>query len=150
MTRRHDALLPLTHDHHHALVQARALVQAGSGSDEERAQTTTAFLDFYEEHTLLHFHEEEEVLFPLLLEVVGEAPAELIQVLVEHVRIHGMVHGLRAAASAATPEGAHMAELGETLRRHVRLEENRLFPMIEETVPDEDLRALRFAPRDRG
>lgn len=115
-----------------------------------RRSTTDAFLSFYEEHTLLHFHEEEEVLFPLLLSALDDPPPELVQVLVEHVRIHGMVHGLRSAAAHDVPEGAHLAELGETLRQHVRLEENRLFPLIEETVADEDLRALRFAPRDRG
>jgi hypothetical protein len=34
MTRRHDSLVPLSHDHHHALAQARRLERAASMDDE--------------------------------------------------------------------------------------------------------------------
>ena len=150
MTRRHDALLPLTHDHHHALVQARALVGAATDDEEERTRVARAFVRFYEEDTLLHFHEEEEVLFPRLLEHVGEPPEELIRVLVEHVRIHGSVTRLRSSLESGAPNGEQLKELGETLRAHVRLEENTLFPLIERSVPDGSLSDIAFAARDRG
>jgi Hemerythrin HHE cation binding domain len=89
-------------------------------------------------------------LFPVLLDHVVEPPEELTQVLLEHVRIHGMVARLRAAVAAGAPDGYVLRELGETLRAHVRLEENKLFPLIESAVPQADLGALSLAPRDRG
>jgi iron-sulfur cluster repair protein YtfE (RIC family) len=149
MTRRHDALIPLTHDHHHALAQARTLMTAADADAGTRAQVAESFLNFYEEDTLLHFHEEEEVLFPRLVEAVDEVPSELTQVLVEHVRIHGMVARLREATAAGEPEGDQLRHLGETLRSHVRFEENKLFPLIEDAVKETDLNALTFSERRR-
>lgn len=150
MTRRSDALIPLTHDHHHALAQASVLIAASEEDSATRSGAAESFLRFYEEDTLLHFHEEEEVLFPKLLEHVQEAPPELIQVLVEHVRIHGMVARLRDRRGVGAPEGEQLRRLGETLRAHVRFEESRLFPLIERAVPEESLNEVSFARRHRG
>jgi hemerythrin-like domain-containing protein len=151
MPKRDPALIPLTHDHHHALVQARRLIE--SADDAEPAtllEDARAFLRFYEDDTLLHFHEEEEVLFPRLLEAAGEAPPELIQVLVEHVKVHGLVRGLRASLEDGDPDPELMKVIGETLRAHVRFEESVLFPLIEATVPPDTLTAVSFAERQRG
>ncbi len=41
-----------------------------------------------------------------------------------------------------------MRELGQLLESHVRLEERQLFPLIQETVPDEALGALDLTPRE--
>jgi hemerythrin-like domain-containing protein len=150
MTKRSQALIPLTHDHHHALVQARALIAASDADPDTRTRVAKSFMSFYEKDTLLHFHEEEEILFPRLLEHVGEAPEVLSRVLVEHVRIHGMVAQLKDALTSAAPSGEQLKELGETLRAHVRLEENDLFPLIERAVPEADLGAVAFAERSRN
>jgi hemerythrin-like domain-containing protein len=149
MTRRHDALIPLTHDHHHALAQARALIAASEAEDAARVGAARAFLDFYRKDTLLHFHEEEEVLFPRLLECVDEGPQEMILVLLEHVRIHGMVAHLRAAVEQGTVDSDQLKELGEQLRSHIRLEENELFPLIEKSVPQRILSGINLAERNR-
>jgi hypothetical protein len=37
---------------------------------------------------------------------------------------------------------------GELLDAHIRLEERQLFPLIEELVPDDELRRLGLADRD--
>lgn len=126
------------------------MIAAAGAEPAERMRVAGAFLSFYEQDTLLHFHEEEEVLFPALIEHVDEVPAELTQVLVEHVRIHGLVGRLRHASEAGAPDGALLGELGETLRSHVRLEENELFPLIERVVPASDLGRVTFAPRQRS
>jgi iron-sulfur cluster repair protein YtfE (RIC family) len=150
MAKRHHALVPLTHDHHHALAHARKLLAAaGSDTDARRAQTET-FLAFYDDDVLLHFHEEEEVLFPHLVRGREDAPPELVRVLVDHVRIHGLVGALRESLAAGDPDATLLSTIGETLRAHVRLEENVVFPLIEATVPEPDLESLRFAERDRG
>jgi hemerythrin-like domain-containing protein len=149
MARRHDALIPLTHDHHHALVQASALIAASEADEPARVETGRAFLDFYRRDPLLHFHEEEEVLFPRLLESVDSIPEALINVLVDHVRIHGMVTRLKTAVEQGDVGSNQLRELGEQLRAHIRVEERELFPLIERSVPEEALRDISFAERKR-
>jgi hypothetical protein len=110
--KRHAALVPLSHDHHHALAQAKRLREGGDVS---------AFRRFYLGDMVRHFREEEELLFPLLVGADGEVPELLAEALVQHSRIHAAVRRL--------PEGAR--ELGERVEEHVRLEERRLFPLVE-------------------
>jgi Hemerythrin HHE cation binding domain len=77
MTKRNGALIHLTHDHHHALAQARRLIAASGSDASARTREAVSFIRFYEEDTLLHFHEEEEIVFPRLLDNLPEPPAEL-------------------------------------------------------------------------
>ncbi|MGH3023953.1 MAG: cupin domain-containing protein, partial [Gaiellaceae bacterium] len=44
------------------------------------------------------------------------------------------------------PDAALMREVGELLDAHVRLEERQLFPLIQDTVSDEELEALDLEP----
>ena len=140
---RHDALIPLTHDHHHALAHARRLRLAATGSDEERGAEVSAFLDFYRADTLLHFREEEEVIFPLLIDV-EEAQEPLSRLMMEHLRIHALVHDLEVGADPST-----MKTLAETLENHIRFEEKTLFPMVERCA-ESSLGSVSLAPRSRG
>lgn len=142
MTKRHEALIPLTHDHHHALVQARALIGAAETESAERTRVAELFIHFYKRDTLRHFHEEEEILFPRLLEYVESAPPELIRILVEHVQIHGLVSRVEESLAGGEPDGALLKSLGELLRAHVRFEEGQLFPLIESVVPEADLKRI--------
>jgi iron-sulfur cluster repair protein YtfE (RIC family) len=169
--RRLPALVPLTHDHHHALVAARRLDKAAAGDRAERRAAAEAFLRFFEGDTIAHFREEEELLFPLLVEAAGGVPEVLRRVLLEHAEIHGAVLRLRHVAGAgpeqagtrpgegaASPgeggdatEAAVMQDVARRLEAHVHLEERQLFPEIERAVPAEALGALGLKPqRSRG
>jgi quercetin dioxygenase-like cupin family protein len=128
--RRHPALVPLSHDHHHALVQARRLREQGMTA-------APAFLRFFAAETLRHFRDEEELVFPLL----EDEPDELRQVLLEHQRIRALARRLRGGEDVTR-------ELGELLDGHVRLEEQQLFDLIQRLVPDALLDELVLAPRD--
>jgi iron-sulfur cluster repair protein YtfE (RIC family) len=165
--RRLPALVPLTHDHHHALVAARRLGQAAAGDRAERRAAAGAFLRFFDGDTIAHFREEEELLFPLLVEAAGEVPEVLRRVLVEHAEIHGAVLRLRRVAGAdpgqdgAGPSGggagpgeggdaaeaAVMRDVARRLEGHVHLEERQLFREIERAVPAEALDALGLKPQ---
>jgi hypothetical protein len=59
--KRHPALVPLSRDHHHALVGARRLRQATAA---DAADSTHAFLVHWEEEEQAHFRLEEEILLP--------------------------------------------------------------------------------------
>jgi iron-sulfur cluster repair protein YtfE (RIC family) len=147
---RDRALIPLTHDHHHALAQARRLRAAASGDSAKRRDGAAAFLDFFGTEVISHFREEEELLFPLLVEVSEVVPRLLERVLLEHVQIHCLVRRLRRGLENDALDAAGMLEVGELLEAHIRFEERQLFPLIEQAVPASLLGELTFAPRHRG
>jgi hypothetical protein len=47
MAKRHPNLIPLTHDHHHALAHARRLRVAAGGTREDRSEQAREFLYFF-------------------------------------------------------------------------------------------------------
>ena len=123
--KRLEALIPLSHDHHHALVEARRLRRAAE-RDDDPSGAATAFVRFFRTSSVPHFREEEEALFPLVIDV-EEARALLVQALLDHQHLHALVAALEARGDVR----ATMGELGERLEAHVRLEERQLFPLIE-------------------
>ena len=123
--KRHQLLIPLSHDHHHALVEARRLRRAADRADDPSGPATT-FLRFFRTSSVPHFREEEETLFPLVVDV-EEARELLVQALLDHQHLYALV----AALETGDDIRATMRELGERLEAHVRLEEQALFPLIE-------------------
>ena len=146
--KRHDGLIPLTHDHHHALAQARRLERAATGDASERLLQAREFIRFFENDTLAHFREEEERLFPLVIDE-EEAQPVLSQAMLEHVGIHRLVNGLRSSVARGDISSASMTCLAQALSVHIHLEEKVLFPMIERLVPQE-LDDVSLRPRVRG
>jgi iron-sulfur cluster repair protein YtfE (RIC family) len=150
MTKRHPSLIPLTHDHHHALAQARQLRVVAQGDDEEqllaRAQE---FFRFFHDETISHFREEEEIVFPL---AVGDERARplLTEVLLEHLRLHHLVAllGAEIQEHKVSPDSAR--ELADALEGHIRLEEGKVFPLLEEIVPAEGLGTITLPVRNRA
>jgi iron-sulfur cluster repair protein YtfE (RIC family) len=141
--KRHRSLVPLSHDHHRALVQARRLKRAGESSDP--GTVAWAFLRFFAEETVRHFREEEELVFPAVLDSPA-ARKPLVQALLQHERLHELAKLLQEAFETGRPITPIMEELGDLLVAHVRHEERCLFPLIEEFVDDSTLAAIELAP----
>lgn len=135
--KRHAALVSLSHDHHHALVQARRLRRAAEDPDADPAEAIQAFARFFAADSVPHFRREEEQLFPLVADS-EEARPLLVRVLLDHQRLHALVARL-ASGDDGRPEMRLTAEL---LEEHVRREERELFPLIERLVADELERGL--------
>jgi hemerythrin-like domain-containing protein len=131
--KRHPALIPLSHDHHHALVEARRLRRAAD--TPESAAVAAAFLRFFAVETVEHFREEEELLVPLVV-AFDEARELLVQALLEHQRLHALIGRLQRLVTTGGKIDDVMRELGDLFEAHVRLEEQRLFPMIERLLED--------------
>ena len=139
MAKRHDALLPLSRDHHHALVQARRLKDAAASADRKvRIRAADDFLNFYLGRALHHFREEEELFFPPATEF-EEARPLVVRAVTEHLNVHRLVGLLKAQLSSAAVTGELLGEISEVLRLHVRFEEDELFPLIERLVPSDRL-----------
>jgi len=148
MTRRHDGLMPLTHDHHHALAHARRLRVAAGGEARELLEESQGFLDFFQKDTLHHFREEEEVVFPLA--IADERASELLsRVVTEHLQIHALVARLALEVDKGRVDKGTGLRLAEALEAHIRLEEGKVFPLLEEVVSDDQLRKITLGPRNR-
>jgi quercetin dioxygenase-like cupin family protein len=143
--KRHPALIPLSHDHHAALVAARRLRRGADTPDPTAA--ATMFLTFFAASAVPHFRDEEELLFPRVADA-EEARELVVQALLEHQRLHAAAAELRelvAQGGADRVISGRMGELATLLEGHVRLEERRLFPLIETLLPEETLTALMNA-----
>lgn len=147
--KRHEALIPLTHDHHHALAQVRQLRLAAKGTDQERRSRSALFLSFFRDDTIKHFREEEEIVFPLLIEA-AEAREPLARAMLEHLRIHSLVRTLEREVEQGDPTPDIMVRVAECLESHIRFEEKSLFPLIESTAGEAGLDSVTLSPRDRA
>lgn len=141
--KRHPALVRLSDDHHHELVQARRLRLASDADAQERLQTADEYVTKFFDTTVEHFRREEEVLFPLYARHAGQT-ALLQRILREHMELHGLARELRAQATAGAVSAETLATLGSLLHDHVRVEERELFEEIQRTVPDAELDALEL------
>jgi hemerythrin-like domain-containing protein len=138
--RRHAGLIPLSHDHQHALalcvLTERELGKDGGADAASRA--AAEILRAFDSEILDHFQFEERVLFPMLerLESSAEIVAELKA---EHSRMIGLVANLRAGG-----EKADVLEFCAMLRNHVRKEETVLFERAQDLLSDEQLNEIGY------
>jgi iron-sulfur cluster repair protein YtfE (RIC family) len=132
--KRHPALAALSRDHQHTLAVAQRLRRA---TPETAEQAVAAFLTVWAVEEQLHFRVEEEVLLPAYAAHGERNHPVVLRVLVDHLSIRADAELLAREVSL---ERLHA--LGERLASHVRLEERRLFPLIEESLTDADLSML--------
>jgi hypothetical protein len=134
--KRDPALVPLSHDHHQALFVAQKLRRAtASTATEARAE----FLAYWNGHGAAHFRLEEEVLLPAYAAHGDPHHALVARALCDHVAIRRRAADLEREPSTSLSE---LAAMGTALADHVRLEERRLFPLIEGAMPAEALAAV--------
>jgi mannose-6-phosphate isomerase-like protein (cupin superfamily) len=131
--KRDAALVPISHDHHRALVQARRLRERGLAE-------APSFLRFFASETARHFREEEELVFPLLY---ADEPEALREVLLQH-------HRLRVLARRLGDGEDVTAELATLLESHIRLEERELFELVQRSAPDDALARIGLMPHPPG
>jgi hemerythrin-like domain-containing protein len=147
--KRHPALIPFSRDHHNGLVQALRLRRAAADGDASaRLAAAREFVEFFRNEERVHLRDEEEELFPLLLRHVSAQPAPLREARVQHVQLEGLARKLQIAVAAGIVDQETLAAAGALLDAHIRLEERQLFPLIEELVPEGELRRLALAERD--
>ena len=147
--KRHPALISLSRDHHDGLVQASRLRRAAADGDSSaRLATASEFVEFFKNEERVHLRDEEEELFPLLLRHVQSQPAPLREARAQHMQLEGFARQLEIAVAAGSVDREMLAAAGILFEAHIRLEERQLFPLIEQLVPDDELRRLGLAARD--
>jgi hemerythrin-like domain-containing protein len=140
--KRSEALKALSREHHQGLVVAMRLKRATLDTASDARE---AFLDFWASEGQGHFRAEEEVLLPAFAAHVPPDHEAVVRVLVEHVDLRRRSAELTRECDQAPAE---LRELGERLEGHIRHEERVLFPLIEETLPEDELEGLVAALED--
>ena len=127
--KRHEALKPLSRDHHQGLLLCWKIREGLiKGIAHERIKSYTDF--FYSSQLKPHFKFEEEEVFPLL----GEEHPMIIRALKEHHRLESLFK------AEANHENFTSIEL--ELNRHIRFEERQLFMVLQESISEEQLQKI--------
>lgn len=105
--KRAPALVPLSQDHHHALVQSLRLRDAAAGEPSGAPAVARAFLEHWRSAMRGHFADEEVVLFPRAEPLDPESH--------DHVRFEERVV-FAAVQSRLGPE--ELEEIGSALAAH--------------------------------
>jgi hemerythrin-like domain-containing protein len=126
-------LVPLSHDHHHALALAlrcrkQALGQIKPTGVEGLRLRVNEFLTLYAAELSSHFEAEEKILFPQMSLHVPESEQLIEDLLLDH----DTVRLASAKLQATVALGKVIFDLGDLLERHVRREERELFPLFEQ------------------
>ncbi len=149
--KRHPGLRELSADHHQGLVGARRLRKAAAGEVQNPVATGRSFLEFWRKDTSIHFRKEEEVLLPVYARFGGDMGAEpVVEMLAQHARIRGLVMELEEQLPQNEARIKTLHELGEQLEAHIRLEERRVFPLIENNLPEGALKEIGVRLTDHG
>ena len=129
--KRHPGLQPFSRDHHHGLVQVQLLRKACKGEEAIRQQAADDFAKAWHQDIKTHFDEEEQYLLSFMTEEHKE------RILHDHKTIRELAQLIQ---TQSTPET--LLALSDTLKSHIKWEENELFPALEKSMNEEDLKQL--------
>lgn len=138
--KRHEALAPLSREHHLSLILAR-LLQKDAPLYKDLPQRPAGKIIYakaeYRLHIQPHFSKEEKVFAFLkgVNEKVDTLAGELIQ---EHHRLMTCFDKMNAARA----DTELMEETGKLLEAHIRKEERVLFPLIQVSFPENILERI--------
>lgn len=134
--KRHQSLIPLSHQHHHGLVMSHRLKQLPDHPDAQAvAALTGEVVTFFRDHLTPHFDAEEKALFPVI-EEHGDRPPLIDELREEHGRLSALVEQLGAPTLEIAERASLLRRFGHVLEAHIRKEERVLFPLYEERVPE--------------
>jgi len=138
--KRHEAIAPLSREHHQALILAQ-LLKTNAPDYKGLPSTIVGKIEyaknFYAEHLISHFKKEEEVLSLILV----KHPTFSIwvkEINDEHQSLAEKFNQLDTEISDA----ASLHQIGILLEQHIRKEERQLFPLIESICSPEELAAF--------
>ena len=139
--KRHPALYQLSHDHHQGLILAQQLKK---GAPQYKGMPSTLegkkeyAISLYRTELVKHFEDEEKILFPSVIKRDDEVDKLIEEVISEHRKMESLVKDLMRKSDVTDL----LDELGRLLEKHIRKEERKLFPKIEEILSEEELKTI--------
>ena len=136
--KRHTALYTLSHDHHQGLILAQQLKK---NAPHYKGMTSTLdgkkeyAISFYNTELVKHFEDEERILFPAVIKRYKEVDELVEEIISEHRKMKSLINDLIRKSDVEDL----LDELGVLLENHIRKEERKLFPKLEEILSEEEL-----------
>lgn len=138
--KRHEALAPLSREHHSALILAQVMKKgapAYKGMPTDTEGKVSYAVDFYKTHLIEHFHKEE-----IILEKVKHVHETIAKLTGEIILEHRELTKSFTTLETADDQTSALDKAGNMLESHVRKEERVLFPLIQEYCGDDLLSQL--------
>lgn len=133
--KRHEALIPLSRDHHGALILAK-LIQKGApaykGLPSDIEGKAVYAVKFYHDELITHFLSEEKAVLDKIKGINEKLDALSDEILHEHQELRILFELLPASKR----QEEHLDTLGYALEKHIRKEERELFPLIQESCSE--------------
>jgi iron-sulfur cluster repair protein YtfE (RIC family) len=130
-------LIPLSHQHQHALALCVRIERASPIPDKDLGAWEAEITQIVQTEIAIHFAAEEEVLFP-----AARRFAEIIPLIEDLVADHAWLRGRFAAASAQSMSAEDLQALAGRLSAHIRKEERQLFERLQALLNTEELAVL--------
>lgn len=131
---RAPALVPLSRDHHEALIQALWLRRRAG-----QPAAAASFLDFHRTELEGHMADEEDVVLPLADPVDSAGSARIRE---EHGRLRHLAASMEAALTAGGALEPSMEDMARLLHDHVRYEERVFFMGLQAALSEPALASM--------
>jgi hemerythrin-like domain-containing protein len=142
VARRDNSIVPLSREHHYGLLLSLKLRRGLARSERSAEWVARRASDvqvFFSDDLTGHFRAEEEVLFPAITS--SSAWTALVAELVaDHRFLRQLVE--RIAGASDQERRRLLLEFAERLEKHIRREENELFPLYERLADEAVKRAI--------
>lgn len=136
-------LVPLSHQHQHALALCVRLDRDLKGAERTSAELEARQAEveqLFQGEIRYHFEAEEKVLFPAARRL-GGLRILVDELLAEHVR----VRALAQRAADRSLDGPGLLQFAEMLSAHIRKEERQLFEQCQALLPAAEMERLGTA-----
>lgn len=139
--KRHESIIPLSHDHHHGLILAQLLKPGApeyKGLPNDSDGKSEYAINAWQTELKVHFRNEEEILFPS----VKERNDKLDQLIKEILEEHKALETLFTELELKKGNEKILNEIGYKLEAHIRKEEREVFNLIQQIIPEDELNKL--------
>jgi hemerythrin-like domain-containing protein len=130
-------LIPLSHQHQHALALCVRIDRAQPISESDVHAWQTEIEEHFEQEIKIHFAAEEAEIFPVARKV-----PELAALVDELLSDHAALRELFSEALARRMTAADLPAFARRLSSHIRKEERQLFERLQELMTADELGAL--------
>ena len=127
-------LIPLSHQHQHALALCVRIERSSPIADSDRKPWQEEIAQHFRQEIGIHFSAEEHVLFPAARQFPELTPL-IDELLHEHARLREAFE----QAEAGSLSSDEVTALSRALSGHIRKEERRLFEKLQSLMSHDDL-----------
>lgn len=134
---RDKSLIPLSHQHQHALALCVRIERASPLPDADLPQWQAEIAQHFDHEIKIHFAAEEEILFP-----AARRFRELTSLVAELISEHGALQAKFKLAAEKALAADELTAFAKLLSNHIRKEERQLFELLQQLMNAEDLNSL--------